>query len=58
MIIQDQFTFYTYIIRLQDPTASAKIFKKLNCTIVNICGLPVNIVLDLSSRYTSKLWFC
>jgi len=52
----DCFTSYTLLIPLKDPATSEKIFKKLNSTIFDVHGLPLSIVLDQDSRFTSKFW--
>ena len=54
MVIMDYFTSYTYLIPLKDAATSEKIFKKLNSTIFDIHSLPLSIVLDQYSRFTSK----
>jgi len=56
MVIMDCFTSYTHRIPLKDAATSEKIFKKLNSTIFDIHGLPLSIVLDQDSRFTSKFW--
>ena len=52
----DRFTSYTHLIRLMDATTSEKIFKKLNSSIFDVHDLPLSIVLDQDSRFTSKFW--
>ena len=54
MVIMDRFSSYTHLIPLKDAATSEKIFKKLNSTIFDVHGLPLNIVLDQDSRFTSK----
>jgi len=56
MVIMDRFTSYTHLIPLKDPATSEKILKKLNSTIFDVHGLPLSIVLDQGSRFTSKFW--
>jgi len=56
MVIMDRFTSYTHLIPLKDAATSEKIFKKLNSTIFDLHGLPLSIVLDQDSRFTSKFW--
>ena len=56
MLIMDCFTSYTHLIPLKDVTTSEKVFKKLNSTIFDVHGLPLSIVLDQDSRFTSKFW--
>jgi len=56
MVIMDRFTSYPHLIPLMDAATSEKIFKKLNSTIFDIHGLPLSIVLDQDSRFTSKFW--
>ena len=56
MFIMDRFTSYTHLIPLKDAATSEKIFKKLNNTIFDVHGLPLSIVLDQDSRFTSKFW--
>ena len=40
MVIMDRLTSYTHLIPLKDAATSEKIFKKLNCTIFDVHGLP------------------
>jgi len=54
IVIMDRFTSYTHLIPLKDVATSEKIFKKLNTTIFDVHGLPVSIVLDQDSRFTSR----
>jgi len=56
MVIMDRFTSYTDLIPLQDLATSEKIVKKLNSTIVDVHGLPLSIVLDQDSRFSSRFW--
>ena len=56
MVIMDRFTSYTQLISRKDAATSVQIFKKLNSTIFDVHGLPLSIVLDPDSRFTSKLW--
>jgi len=51
----DHFTSYTHLIPLKDAATSEKIFQKLNSTIFDAHGLPLSIVLDQDSRFTSNL---
>jgi len=54
MVIMNRFTSYTHLIPLKDAPPSEKIFKKLNSTILDVHGLPLSIVLDQDSGFTSK----
>jgi len=54
MVIMDRFTSYTHLIPIKDAGTSEKILKKLNSTIFNVYGLPLSIVADQDSRFTSK----
>jgi len=56
MVIMDRFTSYTHLIPLKDAATSEKIFKKLNSTIFKVHGLPLRIVFDQDSHFTSKFW--
>ena len=56
MVIMGRFTSYTHLIPLKDAATSEKIFKKLNSTSFDVRGLPLRIVLDQDSRFTSKVW--
>ena len=56
MVIMDRFTSYTHLMPLKDTATSERIFNNLNSTISDIHGLPLSIVLDLDSRFTSKFW--
>jgi len=56
MVIIDRFTSHTHLIPLQDAATSDQIFKKLNSSIFDVHGLPLSIVLDQDSRFTSKFW--
>jgi len=56
MVIMDRFTIYTHLIPLKDAATSEEIFKKLNSTIFDVPHLPLSIVLDQDSRFTSKFW--
>jgi len=55
MVILDYVTFYTYLLHLKDLATSEKMFMKLNTTIFHVHGLPLSIVLDQDSRFTSKV---
>jgi len=55
-MVMDRFTSYTHLIPLKDAATSEKIFKKLNSCIFDVHGLPLSIVLDQDSRFTSKFW--
>ena len=55
MVIMDRITSYTHPFPHKDTPTSEKIFKKLNSTIFDVHSLPLSIVLDLDSRFTSKL---
>ena len=57
MVIMDRFTSYTHLVTFKDPTTSEKTFKKLQRTIFDVHGLPLSIVLDQDSWFTSKFWF-
>jgi len=54
MLIMDRITSYTLLIPLKDAATSEKIFKKHNSTIFDVHGLPLRIVVDQDSRFTSK----
>jgi len=56
MVIMDRFTSYTHLIPLKDGATSEKFFKKLDSTIFDVNGLPLSIVLDQDSRFTSRFW--
>ena len=56
MVIMDRFTSYTHLVPLKDAATSEKTFKKLQRTIFDVHGLPLSIVLDQDSRFTSKFW--
>ena len=56
MVIMDRFTSYTHLVPPKDAATSEKTFKKLQRTIFNIHGLPLSIVLDQDSWFTSKFW--
>jgi len=56
MVIMDHFTSYIHLIPLKDAATSEKISKKLNSTIFDVHGLPLSIVLNQDSRFTSKFW--
>ena len=56
MVIMDRFTSCTHLIPLKDEATSEKIFTKLNSPIFDVHGLPLSIVLDQDSRFTSKFW--
>ena len=56
MVIMDRFTSYTHLAPLKDAATSAKTFKKLQRAIIDVHGLPLSIVLDQDSRFTSKFW--
>jgi len=55
MVIMDRFTSNTYLIPPKNAATSEKIFIKLKSTIFNVHGLPLSIVLDLDSRFISKV---
>jgi len=54
MVIMDCFTSYTHLILLKDAATCEKIFKKLNSTIFEVHGLPLSIVLNQDSLFTSE----
>jgi len=56
MVIMDRFTSYIHLIPLKDAATSENIFKKLNSTIFDVHSLPLSIVLDQDSRFTSRFW--
>ena len=56
MVIMDRFTSYTHLIPLKDVATSENMFKKLNSSIFDVHGLPLRIVLDQDSRFTSRFW--
>ena len=56
IVIMDRFTSYTHLLQLKDAATSEKIFKKLNSSIFDVHGLPLSIILDQDSRFSSKCW--
>ena len=56
MVIMDFFTSHTDLVPLQDTATSEKPFKKLQRTIFDVDCLPLSVVLDQDSRFTSKVW--
>jgi len=56
MVIMDRFTSYTHLIPVKDAATREKIFNKLNSTMFDVHGLPLSIVIDQDSRFTSKFW--
>jgi len=54
IVIMDRFTSYMHLIPLKNAATSENIFKKLNSTIFNVHGLPLSILLDQDSCFTSK----
>ena len=56
MVNMDRFTSYTHLVPLKDTDTSEKTFKKLQRTIFDVNGLPLSIVLDQDSRFTSEFW--
>ena len=56
MVIIDRFTSYTHLVPLKDAATSEKTFKGLQRTIFGIHGLPLSIVLDQNSWFTSMFW--
>ena len=54
MVIMDRFTSYPHLIPLKDAAPSEQIFQNPNSTILDVHGLPLSIVLDQDSRFTSK----
>ena len=57
MVIMDRFTSYTHLVPLKEAVTSAKTFKKLQGTIFDVSGLPLSIILDQDSRFTTKFWY-
>ena len=55
-VIMDRFTSYTRLVSLKDAATSKKTFKKLQRTMFDVHGLPLSILLDYDSRFTSKFW--
>ena len=49
-------TSYTCVMPLKDTATTVTIFKKLNSTILDMHGLPLGLVLDQDSRFTSRFW--
>ena len=56
MVIMDRFTSYTPLVPLKNAATSEKTLKKLQRTIFDVHGLPLSIVLDQDSRFTSNFW--
>jgi len=56
MVIMDRFTSYTHLIPLKDAATCEKSFTILNSTIFDVHGLPLSIVLDQDSRFTTRFW--
>jgi len=56
MVIMDRFTSYTHLVPLKDAATSEKVFDELKKAVFDIHGLPLSIVLDQDSRFTSKFW--
>ena len=56
IVIMDHFISYTHLIPLKDAATVEKIFKKLNSTLFDVHTIPLRIVLDQDSRFTSKFW--
>ena len=56
MVIINRFTSYTHLVHLKDAATSEKTFKKPQRTIFDVHGLPLSIVLNQDSRFTSKFW--
>ena len=54
MVIIDRFTSYTHLVPLKDAATSEKVFDELKKAVLDIYGLPLSIVLDQDSRFTSK----
>ena len=52
----DRFTSYTHLVPLKDAATSEKVFDELKKAVFDIHGLPLSIVLDQDSRFTSKFW--
>jgi len=56
MVIMDQFTSYTHLVPLKDAATSEKVFDELKKAFFDVHGLPLSIVLDQDSHFTSKFW--
>ena len=56
MVIMDRFTSYTHLVPRKDAATSEMTMKKLQRAIFDVHGLPLSIVLDQDSRFTSKFW--
>ena len=56
MVIVDCSTSYTHLVPLKYAASSEKTFKKLQRTIFDVHGLPLSIILDQDSWFTSKFW--
>jgi len=56
MVIMDRFTSYIHLVPLKDAATSEKVFDELKKAVFDVHGLPLSIVLDQDSRFTSKFW--
>jgi len=56
MVIMDRFTSYTHLVPLKDTATSEKVFDELKKAVFDVHGLPLSVVLDQDSRFTSKFW--
>jgi len=56
MVIIDQFTSYTHLVPLKDSATSENVYDELKKAVFDIHGLPLSIVLDEDSRFTSEFW--
>ena len=56
MVIMHRFTSYTHLVPFKDTAPSEKAFKKLQRTIFDVHDLPLSIVLDQDSRFTTTFW--
>ena len=56
MVIMNPFICYTHLVPLKDAAISEPTFKKLQWTIFDIHGLPLSIILNQDSLFTSKFW--
>jgi len=56
MVIMDWFTSYTHLVPLKDAATSEKVFDELKKAVFDVHSLPLSIVLDQDSRFTSKFW--
>ena len=56
MVIMNCLTSYTYLVPLKDAATSETTFENLQRTIIDVHVLPLDILLDHDSSFTSKFW--